>query len=252
MVLSSLAMAGFGIFMEFAFFAVLGIVAAAALAIALVHWGQRVVPASNPARRSFLWRCGKTPFLGLLWVLFSFVVYSYAVGLLFYRDNRLSTNPHTPLPDGFIIGSVDYHNGYIIRPHMTMEGFPHDSPDCVADVLELQIADPYLLGSKFIWPSSTKEFFLLDTRSGAVTKFGRFDELKAAASSRGIETNFNEFGGYGLMESYVQYRPIWFDWFFPVFSVLGLSWAFGSLVAGARRIQRDSRVAAEEIEIAEP
>ncbi len=238
--------------MEFVFFAVIGIVAAATLAMTLVLWGQRKVPVVSPKRRAFLWRCGVTPFLGLLWILFSFVVYSYAVGLLFYRDNRLSTNPHTPLPDSYIIGSVDYHNGYIIRPHTTMDGFPHDSPDCVAEVLELQIADPYLLGSKFIWPSSTKEFFLLDPWSGAITKFGSFDEVKAAAAARGIETNFNEFGGYSLMESYVRYRPIWFDWFFPVFSVLGLCWAFGSLVAQGRRIQRESRVAAEEIENAEP
>jgi hypothetical protein len=233
-------MAGFGIFMELLFSAGLGLLIATALALTLVHWGGRVVSVASPHRRAFLLRCGVQPFLGLLWVLFSFILYSYCIEALFHRDNRLSTNPHTPLPDGFIIGSVDYHTGYIIRPGTRMDEFPHDSPACVASVLELQIADPYLLGSKFIWPSTTKAYFLLDTRSGKIRRFDEFEEVKGAAAAMGIETNFNEFGGYSLMEAYVQYRPIWFDWFFPVMSVVGLSWMFGSLAVRAKKLRRES------------
>ena len=239
------AMAGFGIFMELLSFGVLGLLVATILAFALVHWGKDVVPVTSPHRSAFLFRCGTQPFLGLLWVVFSFIVYSFCIGMLFHRDDRLSTNPHTPLPNGFIIGSVDYHTGYIIRPGMTMHGFPHDSQDCVADVLEFQIADPYLLGSKFIWPSTTKEYFILDTRSGTVTRFREFEEVEVAAAAKGIKLNFNEFGGYSLMEAYAQYRPIWFDWFFPVFSVVGLSWMFGSLAVRGWRLRREAAAPSE-------
>jgi hypothetical protein len=176
--------------------------------------------------------------MGLLWVLFSFVVYSYAIGIFFYRDNRMSTNPHAPLPDGFVIGSVDYHNGYIISPKTTMSGFPHDGPDCVAEVLELQVADPYLLGSKFIWPSTNKEYFMLDTRSRAILRSKNYEEVRAAAEARGINLDFNEFGGHSLLDTYAKYRPIWFDRFFPVASIPGLSVLFGFLPFQAWRLKR--------------
>jgi hypothetical protein len=170
-------------------------------------------------------------------VLLVFIVYSYIVGLVFHRDNRISTNPHAPLPDGYIIGSMDYHNGYIIRPGRTMNDFPKDSPDCVADVLSLQIAEPYLLGSKFKWPSTEKEYFLLDTRSGQILRFDSIEDEQSAALARGVKLNFNEFGGYSLLDAEVTNRPIWFDWFFPVASILGLGFMLISLIARGRRLQ---------------
>ena len=128
------AMAGFGIFMELLFFAVLGLLGATVLSFALVHWAKGAIPVASPQRTSFVSRCRVQPFLGLVWVLFSFIVYSYCIGTFFHRD----------------------------------------------------------------------------------------------------------FGGHSLMEAYVQYRPIWFDWFFPAFSVMGLTWMFGSLVLQGWRQKRKS------------
>lgn len=233
-----LAMAGFGILMAYLFYTVAGIVLACFLALILFLVGRKIAPRGTEGREAFLSSCWKAPFLGLLWILFAFIAYSCIMGLVFHRDNGLSANPHAPLPDGYILGAAHYGNNYIIGPGKLTNGCSQDGPDCVAGVLYLQIADPYLLGSKFRGRAEGEEYFLIDTRARIVLKFATIKELRVATAARGVAVSFGENWIGGWQEAYLEYRPIWFDWFFPLFSIAGLAASLASLTVKAKRLRQ--------------
>jgi hypothetical protein len=237
------AMAAYGVFMKFLSLTVAGVLTATVLGAIFAFFGFSYLPANTTGRRKFTWKCVGAPFLGLLWAMFVFAVYSYAIGFLFHRDDRMSTNPHTPLPDKYVIGNMDYENGYVIKPGMTMNGFPEDTADCVAGVVDFEIADPYLLGSKSNWPSPHKQYFILDTRTGQLLRFESIGDEQKAASARGIALNFSESGGYSLWDAYTKYRPIWFDGFFPVLSLVGIACLFSSLMVQGRQLKQSAHEA---------
>src|SRR5882724_5729339 len=161
-------MAGFGIFMMFLYVGTIGLGLAVITSIALVLLAKRrlsrhVTPSAQ--RRVFLWTSGLTPFIVLAWIVTVFILYSVVNESVFHRDNGMSTDPHTPLPNGYIIGSVDYHEGYILTPGHQMSGFPHNDLDCIAQVLNLQVTKNYILGDQLVWPTVKISYFILDLQT---------------------------------------------------------------------------------------
>ncbi len=181
-------MAGFGIFMEYLFYGVIGLIAAGVVAGILVVLGRWYLPDSVPNRKAFLFRCARTPFLGLVWVLVSWIVYSYILGLVFDRDNGMSTVRKAPIPNGYTVGGISYAFGYLRGPGTSRV---EDGPNSVALITYLQESEPYLLGSRFLPEPRMqslslydRKFFLVDTPSRNVLRFDTMDELKVAAAKR--------------------------------------------------------------------
>jgi hypothetical protein len=230
----------FGIFMYFLSFCVGGIVSATVLGGVLTLIGLMFVPNTVPGRSRFLWVCFGRPFLLIPWILLVFIAYSYANGIIFHRDNGMGINGHVPLPDGYILGYVNYDPGYILTPETTFGAFPHLGPGAISGVTEMQVAGPYVVGSRYLpsatdfddWRSATGKYFLLDTRTRSVATFFTLDDLRSASASKGINL---------LLESptdfYSRYRRTWFDSSLPIVSALSLVGLLASLWRRAKQIQ---------------
>jgi hypothetical protein len=244
-------MAGVGILFAYLFYGAVGLVAATVCSVVLVLWGGKALPDATKGRTRFLWACACWPFLGWLWVLFSWIAYSYILDVVFDRDNGMSTVRYAPTPKGYTVGSVSYAFGYLLGPgEPPVTSYAKDGPNSVAAITFLQESEPYLLGSKFISESgiqaawtSNKKYFLVDTRSHNILRFDTMDELKSAAMERGIAVKFEEGWTGWCWDAYSKYRPIWFDWFFPICSIAGLVALIASLVAKTVRLRR--RISAE-------
>lgn len=233
-------MVGFGIFIYFLRFCAGGVVLATVFGGVLALISRLLVPNGAPGRGGLIWTCFRRPFLLIPWMLLAFIAYSYANGIIFHRDNGMGINGHVPLPDGYILGYVNYNPGYILTPETTFGAFPHLGLGAINGVTDMQIAGPYVLGSRYLpsaadfddWRSGTGKYFLLDTRTRSVTTFFTLDDLRSTSTSKGINL---------LLESptdvYSRYRRTWFDWSLPVLSALGLVGLLASLWRKAKQIQ---------------
>jgi hypothetical protein len=247
-VLAFKPMAGFGIFMAYLCYAMVGLILSALASLGLVFWGRKIVPGTARGRNKFLQTCGWRPFLCLLCILLTWIAYSYVLGVVFDRDNGMSAVRFAPMPNGYTVGGVSYAFGFLLGPgESPTTSYPKDGPNSVAGITYLQESDPYLLGSKFIshegtqatW-TSAKKYFLVDTRSRDILRFDTMDELKRAAAEKGITVEFGENWTGWCWKAYSRYRPTWFDWAFPVCSVLELIGLFGSLPMAARSLRRQA------------
>ena len=234
----------FGIIMYFLSFCVGGVVFATVLGGVLALMARMLISGSALGRRGFLWTCFIRPFLLVPWFLFVFIAYSYANGIILHRDNGMGINGHVPLPDGYILGYVNYNPGYILTPETTFGAFPNLGPAAVTGVTEMQVAGPFVLGSRYLpsvsdfndWRSVTGKYFLLDTRTRSVSTFFTLEDLGSASTSKRIKLLFES-----PPDVYSRYKRTWFDWSFPVVSALGVVSLLGSLWRKAKKIQlRDS------------
>jgi hypothetical protein len=251
-------MAGFGIFMVFLELATIGLVAATIAAILLVLWGKKYISLGTDAARCerFILACGIAPFAGLLWILLVFVAYSYANNSFFHRDNGLSTNPHAPLPNGYIVGSVDYQEGYVLSPGHRMNGFPHNAEDCIAQVLNMQVTQDYILGTQFVWPTVNISYFIWELRTHNQLYFTSLAEFQSAAAQRGLwiatvpnETWVNpeiqaptdkqgvRVDLVSYWDFYQKYRHTWFDYFAVLFMIAGQFTILILLIKWGRKIR---------------
>lgn len=230
----------FGVFMYFLNFCVDGIVLATVLGGVLALIGRMLVPIAAPGRSGFLWACFRRPFLLIPWILLVFIGYSYANGIIFHRDNGSGVNGHVPLPDGYLLGYVNYNPGYILTPETTFGTFPNQGPGIIYGVTELQVAGRYVLGSRYLpsavkfddWKSANGEYFLLDTQTKSVVTFFTLDDLRSASTSKGINLSLGS-----PTDVYLRYRRTWFDWSLPIVSALGLLGLLASLWRKASQIR---------------
>ncbi len=226
--------------MYFVSFCVGGIVSATVLGGVLTLIGLMLLPDTVPCRRGFLWVCFGRPFLLIPWILLVFIAYSYANGIFFHRDNGMGVNAHVPLPNGYILGYVNYNIGYTLTPETTFGTFPNRGPGAIDGVTELQVAGPYILGIRYLrpatkfddWRSANGKYFLLDTPTRSVATFLTLDDLRSASTSKGINLSLES-----PIDVYSKYRRTWFDWSFPVVSALGLVALIASLWRKAMQIQ---------------
>lgn len=127
----------------------------------------------------------------------------------------MGVNGHAPLPNGYVIGFMNYQPGYLLEPKKAFGGFPHADSVLVSGIYEIQLSGRYILGKK--WQAEgPDDYFLLDTSNQFVWEFATVDTLSSAAEVKGIH-----FAAESPEKLYVRYRPTWFDWSFPIVSVLG-------------------------------
>jgi hypothetical protein len=233
-------MAPFWIFTDFLYFCVYGFVFATVLGGVLALIGRMLVPNTVPGWSGFLWVCFRRPFLLIPWVLLAFIAYSYANGIIFHRDNGMGIDVHVPLPDGYILGYVNYDIGSTLTPETIFGSFPNPGPGAITGVTGLQVTGPYILGSRDVppptrfddWRSAESKYFLIDTRTRSVASFPTLDDLRNASASRGINLSLEM-----PPDVYSRYRRTWFDWSFPVVSALGLIALLSSLWREVKQIQ---------------
>jgi hypothetical protein len=254
-------MAGFGIFMEFLALTLTGLLIATIVAFLLWFFGKTYISdeVAAPVRQRFLRACRIAPFAGLLWILFVFVLYSYTNDWFFHRDDSMSTNPHAPLPNGYIVGSVDYHEGYILGPGHQMSGFPHNGDDRLAQVLNMKVTKSYIIGNQFVWPTVNISYFIWDLQTGEQYHFGSQIEFRLAAAERGIQigTIPNETwvstdeqlanNGQGTRvdlvsywDFYQKYRHTWFDNLAVMFAIAGQLVILILLIKWGRQLRIDA------------
>jgi hypothetical protein len=171
--------------------------------------------------------------------------------VVFHRDNGLSVDRHAPMPNGYIVGNVSYSFGYLLAPEDRRgNNYPKDSPYSVVGITYLQESEPYLLGSRFMSDYSAsvrrsefdKKYFFIDTRPRHVLRFDLLDELRGVAAARGVTVEFEENWCGWCWGAYAKYRPIWFDWFFPIASLAGLGHLIGFLFLAARKERKSAFV----------
>jgi hypothetical protein len=237
-------MAGFGILMMYLFYAISGTCLAVASSVVLVKMARKRIPAFANGRGSFIWACGCAPFVGLLWVYLAYLGYGYVNGNILHQSNRTSLNSHAVLPNGYTIGSVNDMFGYISSPQVTINEYSDlntllkENHGFVLDIVELQLADPYILGKRMVWSrSNVEDYFLFDMRTLSVTSFATSDDLRQAASSKGIQVALED-----LWTVYERYRVHWVDRLLPLVQLIGIVGLLAILWMWSRRLRARSHL----------
>lgn len=156
-------MAGFAIFMSIATYGIVALIAAAILTGIL-----RVLAAKrgrdgvrgHGAMIVATW----APFVAFLWVVVAFLIHVEISSRIAHQDSGLSGDPYVTLPNGYVLGSYNTYDGYIEAPgHAT--GEPIAGPGYVRSIVDLELSDPYFIGTQFDFKTSHIRKFIFDTRT---------------------------------------------------------------------------------------
>lgn len=209
-----------------------------------VAMGKDQVHKIIKGRDRYLRVCALMPFAALLWVWLVFGAFSLIDLVVLHQDIgfTFTHNPHALLPNGYTLGSVGRGIGYISAPGVridertNLDALPRDWC-AVADVAEVQLVGPYILGkhlvrSRSAFAENSADYFLLDTRSRAVSFFASRAEFEKAAAASGLKPSLEY-----LWAAYWRYRTRWTDWLLPVVQILGVLAMVGTLWSWGERLR---------------
>ena len=116
-------MAGFAVFMTILIFGFLGIFVASVLSVCLYVFAKRKVRREGLVGHRLTVVSSFSPFLGLLWLLVALLLHVQISNRLAHQDCGLSGDPYVTLPNGYVVGSLNTYDGYLVAP-----GFKTDTP----------------------------------------------------------------------------------------------------------------------------
>src|SRR5271169_3124262 len=80
------------------------------------------------------------PFIGLFWLVIVLLIHVRVSNSLAHQDCGLSGDPYVTLPDGYVVGSRNTYDGYLVAP-----GFTTDTPRAgrgyVRSIVNLDLVD---------------------------------------------------------------------------------------------------------------
>jgi hypothetical protein len=166
-------MAGFAIFMTIVIYGFFSAVVATIMSVTLVLVARRRVPQDSPGRRNLLRTCGFAPFAGLLWLIVAFLIHVQISNRLAHQDcGSLSGDPYVTLPNGYVLGSLNTYDGYIVAPGYKTD-VPFTGPGYVRGLIDLKWDGTTFSGTYFDsnLPPTYVRGFTFDTRDLSIRTF---------------------------------------------------------------------------------
>lgn len=166
-------MAGFAVFMSILIVGFFGIALATTTSIVSVVIGKKRIPQDLQGRRAFLNVCALAPFAGLLWLLVAFLIHIQISNRLAHQDCGLSADPYVTLPNGYVLGSLNTHDGYLVAPGYKT-GMPVTGPGYVRSIIDLRWEDGVYSGTQFDFDAQSTDHvrgFTFDTRDLSIKTF---------------------------------------------------------------------------------
>jgi hypothetical protein len=168
-----------------------------------------------PARRNAVAAAAFYPFACLAWAAIVFAFQALVNGALLGRDPGMGDLWHCPTPSGYQIVMVDVTtSGGLYSPVPRAGGDPGAPKVALSGVRTLQVSGPYILGGidarlterQGDGTGKVDAYFLVDTRTGAVTGLHDAEKLREASLKLGIAPRLEP-----IADVYSRYRFTWFD-----------------------------------------
>jgi hypothetical protein len=191
---------------------------------------------AEETRTRAIWAARLFPFLCLTWAITIIVPFGIINETVFQRDPGFADYARTPLPNGYSLSMPD-NRGNLSNPKTLPPGVFYPQDDNVADVTQLQLSGPYILGEAVGNPEGS--FFLLDARTGKRQFFSSMDTIYRTAAPLGITPRFEP-----VATVFSRYRVTWFDRLEAYLLLGGPLIGFALLCLLVWRVRR-GRVAAE-------
>ena len=83
---------------------------------------------------------------------------------LAHQDCGLSGDPYVTLPNGYVVGSLNAYDGYLVAPGFKTD-VPVVGPGYVRSIVNLHYADPFFTGTLFDFNTTSIRGFVFDTRT---------------------------------------------------------------------------------------
>jgi hypothetical protein len=228
-------MAGFAIFMTVLIYGFFSAVSATIMSIILVLIAKRRISQDSPGRSRLLKTCGFAPFAGLLWLLVAFLIHVQISNRLAHQDcGNLSGDPYVTLPNGYVLGSLNTYNGYIVAPGYKTD-MPFTGPGYVRGLIDLKWDGTIFSGTYFDsnLPPTYVRAFTFDTRDLSIRTFDP-PPLTWQKGDPPVEDH-----PYSYWRLYQHYRHSW-----PNFVLFALIFAGEAAIAAGlyRKWRRVSRL----------
>jgi hypothetical protein len=159
-------MAGFAIFMEFAALTLLGVFVASAFSTFLYNRAKKHVRRFGLTWHPYMRESAAAPFAALAWIYVALFIHVWISNTLAHQDCGFSPDPYVTLPNGYVLGSLNTYDGYIVAPGSHTE-VPYTGPGYVRGLVDIQWTPPYFRGS-FRDSASVLRSFTLDTRNASI------------------------------------------------------------------------------------
>lgn len=139
-----------------------GIAAACICSFILYRIAKRTVSHSEISDSHLPKAAAAAPFLGLLWLIAALLIHVQISNRLAHQDCGLSGDPYVTLPNGFVLGSHNTYDGYVVAP-----GYQTDvavtGPGYVRSIIDLQWKNGHFTGTQFDFKSSAVRRFDFNT-----------------------------------------------------------------------------------------
>lgn len=163
-------MAGFAIVMTVLMVSFFAFVAACVLSLCLYLLAKRRMRLREETSRNLTVVCALAPFLGLLWLVAALLIHVQISNNLAHQDCGFSSDPYVTLPNGYILGSHNTYDGYIVAPGFKTD-VPIAGPGYVRSIIDLHYSNGYFTGSQFDLKTATVRHFTFDTRTRSYETF---------------------------------------------------------------------------------
>ncbi len=209
-------MAGFAIVMTILIDGFFAIVIATIISITLVLLARKRLPQEVQGRRAFLTICGFAPFAGLIWLVAVLIIHVEVSNKLAHQDCGFSPDPYVTLPNGYILGSHNTYDGYIVAPGYQTD-VPVSGPGYVRSIIDLRLSNGFFIGTQFDFKTSSVSSFVFDTR----TRVFQVSDTEGATSHAFQSADKNDVDRWAAAETsahddatsywvmYAQYRHHW-------------------------------------------
>jgi hypothetical protein len=165
-------MAGFAVFMTIVIYGFVAILLATIVSVALVVIAKRRISEDSPGRGELIKACRFAPFAGVLWLIVALLIHVVISNGLAHQDCGLSGDPYVTLPNGYVLGSLNTYDGYIVAPgHKT--DMPMTGPGYVRGIIDLKWDGAVFAGTYFDTdaPPTDVRGFTFDTRDLSIRTF---------------------------------------------------------------------------------
>jgi hypothetical protein len=198
------------------FFAVVGLVLAAAGGAVLRAVATRLTHPAFGDRRSIITAATYLPLLSLGWAALVFAFQAVVNERVFQRDPGIGDEWKCPLPNGYALLMIDDepYVGWVYNPktHPDIIAYGNE-PDIVFGARQIQVAGRYIAASidrnsrkRFGESEDIDRWILMDTANGTGVRFSSIADLRKAMEPLGIPLNLEP-----LARVYARYRWTWFD-----------------------------------------
>jgi hypothetical protein len=212
-------MAGFAVVMTILSWGVVGIALTGAASIALFVVARRQVRSGEPVSRHFVAISAGAPILALAWLVAALLLHVQISNRLAHQDCGLSGDPYVTLPNGYVVGSLNTYDGYVVAPGFET-GVPRTGPGYVRSLITVEYVDGVFRGTYSNAPTADDtggstsaadvdvahgvRSFVFDTRDRSIVTKSTDDALNFGSVQDRVHADAASYWNL-----YARYRPHW-------------------------------------------